>query len=426
MESFGPPPLTDRTADGLAPGRGGDRPVRGRRLAVHTHPRLLTVLRASAVSSLPPHDPSATPSRSSDAHPLDGVDLHARVAAVLQDHMDRQRAVLSEVGEPVLALLDSIGDLLAGGKRLRAAFLYWGYRAFDGPDSLALVRAASAMELFQAAALLHDDVMDNSDLRRGRPTAHRAFEAHHADAAWSGSSSNFGQAAATLAGDLCLNWCDELFAGSGLPEHHLDRARETFDLMRTQLMGGQYLDVLTSAQGWDHLTHHQRIDQCRRVIRFKSAKYSIEHPLLIGAHAVGVSAPAQQALSTYGLALGEAFQLRDDLLGVYGDPTATGKPAGDDLREGKRTVLVAVALHHAKEQDRVRITQALGNPELTLAEVDDLRASLISSGAVAEVEGMIDEGIAAAHHALDSIPEMNDRGREALRSLIDISTARSA
>ncbi len=400
--------------------------MRGRRLAVHTHPRLQTVLRARAVSSLPPQDPSAMPSGPSDAHPLDGVDLHARVAEVLQDHVGRQRAVLSEVGEPVLALLDSISDLLAGGKRLRAAFLYWGYRAFDGTDSLALVRAASAMELFQAAALLHDDVMDNSDLRRGRPTAHRAFEAHHADADWSGSSSNFGQAAATLAGDLCLNWCDELFASSGLSEQDLGRARGTFDLMRTQLMGGQYLDVLTSAQGWDHLSHHQRIDQCRRVIRFKSAKYSIEHPLLIGAHAIGASASDRQALSAYGLALGEAFQLRDDLLGVYGDPGATGKPAGDDLREGKRTVLVAMALHLASERDRVRITQALGNPDLTLAEVDHLRASLLSCGAVAEVETMIDDGIAEAHRALDSIPAMNEQGRAALRALIDISTARSA
>lgn len=362
----------------------------------------------------------------SDVHPFDDINLHARIADVLHDHLDRQRTALSDVGEQVLPLLDAIGDLLAGGKRLRAAFLYWGYRAFDGPDSLALIRAASAMELFQAAALLHDDVMDNSDLRRGRPTAHRAFEAYHADAAWSGSSSNFGQAAATLAGDLCLNWCDELFAGSGLPEQHLHRARGTFDLMRTQLMGGQYLDVLTSAQNWDHLSHDQRIDQCRRVIRFKSAKYSIEHPLLIGASAIGATTPAQRALSAYGLALGEAFQLRDDLLGVYGNPDATGKPAGDDLREGKRTVLVAMGLHHGTEHDRTRISRALGDPDLSLAEVDHIREALISSGAVARVEAMITEGITAAHRALDSVPQMSEEGRAALGTLIDISTARSS
>ncbi len=391
-----------------------------------TRSTVCTVLRASPVSSLPSHDPSAMPSGRRDVHPLDGVDLHARIAEVLQDHLDRQRAVLSEVGEPVLPLLEAISDLLAGGKRLRAAFLYWGYRAFDGPDNLALIRAASAMELFQAAALLHDDVMDNSDLRRGRPTAHRAFEAHHADAAWSGSSSDFGQAAATLAGDLCLNWCDELFAGSGLPQQHLRRARATFDLMRTQLMGGQYLDVLTSAQDWSHLSHHQRIDQCRRVIRFKSAKYSIEHPLLIGASAIGASGPTRQALSTYGLALGEAFQLRDDVLGVYGDPIATGKPAGDDLREGKRTVLIAMGLQHGSAPDRMRISDALGNPDLGVSEVDHIREVLINNGAVAAVEKMIDEGIAAAHDALDSIPEMNTEGRHALRALIEISTARSA
>ncbi|MGB3828422.1 MAG: polyprenyl synthetase family protein [Ornithinimicrobium sp.] len=393
---------------------------------MRTHRRMQTVPRASPVVSLPSPDPPATLSGHRDLHPLDAVDLRARVAEVIHEHLHDQRAILSEVGEPVLALLDAIGDLLTGGKRLRAAFLYWGYRAFDGPDTPALIRAASAMEIFQAAALLHDDVMDNSDLRRGRPTAHRAFEAHHADAAWSGSSSSFGHAAATLAGDMCLNWCDEVFANSGLPPEHLQRARGTFDLMRTQLMGGQYLDVLTSAQDWDHLSHHERIDQCRRVIRFKSAKYSIEHPLLIGASAIGASAADKRALSAYGLALGEAFQLRDDLLGVYGDPEATGKPAGDDLREGKRTILIALAMHHGSERETTTVMRALGNPDLTQEDVHRVRAALMDSGAVQHVEDMIEHSTDQAREALASVHDMTPHGEAALRALIDISTARSA
>jgi len=371
--------------------------------------------------------PSSMRSGRDLAHPLEGIDLRERVAKVLEDHLDSQRSTLVEVGEPVLALVDEIGALLAGGKRLRAAFLYWGYRAFEGPDTPALLRAACAIEIFQAAALLHDDVMDNSDLRRGRPTAHRAFAAAHRNAAWSGSSSEFGHAAATLAGDMCLNWCDEVFAGSGLPAEQLARARPVFDTMRTQLMAGQYLDVLTSAQDWNHLTHEQRIDQCRRVIRFKSAKYSIEQPLLIGAYAVGASPHALQALSTYGLALGEAFQLRDDLLGVFGNPDTTGKPAGDDLREGKRTVLIAFAVHLGNDADRATITAALGKADLSEAGVHDARQALINSGAVDHVESMIADSSNDAARALDEAPPgVSDQGRHALSALIDISTARSA
>ncbi|MGB5951682.1 MAG: polyprenyl synthetase family protein [Ornithinimicrobium sp.] len=359
-------------------------------------------------------------------HPLDSVDLRARVDHALSAHVDAQRGIVAEVGEPVLALLDAISDLLSSGKRLRAAFLYWGYRAFDGSDSSALIRAASAMEVFQAAALLHDDVMDNSDLRRGRPTAHRAFAAQHADASWSGSSQSFGQAAATLAGDMCLNWCDEMFATSGLPTSHIQRARPTFDTMRTQLMGGQYLDVLTSAKEWEDLDHEQRLEQCRRVITYKSAKYSIEHPLLIGATAIAAPAPARAALSEYGLALGEAFQLRDDVLGVFGDPSQTGKPAGDDLREGKRTVLIAAGLHRGTDVQAQQIRDLLGKADLDLNQVDALRETLQSCGAVGDVEALIDQDCERARTALAAVPEITTEGHRALSSLIEVSTSRAS
>jgi len=361
----------------------------------------------------------------STLHPLDGVELRSRIAEILDAHLRTQREILAVVGEPVLDLVDAVADLLSGGKRLRAAFLYWGYRAFGGQDSTALVRAAGAMELFQAAALLHDDVMDHSDLRRGRPTAHRAFAARHAQAQWSGSSTEFGLAAATLAGDMCLNWSDELFAGSGLPAEQLHRARPVFDTMRTQLMGGQYLDVLTSAQEWDDLPYSERLDQCMRVIRYKSAKYSIEHPVLLGASAIGAPPEALGSLSDFGLALGEAFQLRDDILGVFGDPESTGKPAGDDIREGKRTVLVATALHHGTTAQARVVTRGLGDATLDADGIAEVRESLQASGAVQHVEEMIERGRGRAARALDEIEGITPEGHRALGALIEISTSRA-
>src|SRR5690606_21481562 len=233
------------------------------------------------------------------------------------------------LGAPMGPLVDAVAELLSGGKRLRAAFFYWGWRGFGHEPSLddAAIRAASSMEVFQAAALLHDDVMDNSDLRRGRPTAHRAFAADHLRQGWNGDPARFGHAAAILAGDLCLNWTDELFTGSGLPAEALLRARPEFDRMRTQPMGGQFLHMLEGARGWADLPYAERVDRSRTVIRYKSAKYSVEQPLLIGARAAGAPEAALASLSRYGTALGEAFQLRDDVLGVYGDPDQTGKPA---------------------------------------------------------------------------------------------------
>jgi geranylgeranyl diphosphate synthase type I len=354
------------------------------------------------------------------------IDLRARVQAAVDAEISSQSRVLFEIGEDLTSLVAAIEALLQGGKRLRAAFLYWGYRAGGGPDNEAVVRAATSMEFFQAAALLHDDVMDDSDTRRGRPAAHRRLADEHAAAGWTGNGDRFGVAGAILAGNLCLTWSDELFATSGLSVDELTRARPVFDRMRTQLMGGQFLDVLESARGWDEQTTDQRVTSARRVIRYKSAKYSIEHPLLIGAAAAEVSAPDREALSTYGLDLGEAFQLRDDLLGVFGDPGQTGKPAGDDLREGKRTVLVALALDHAGPSVVTLFEKLLGLPDLDKPGVEELREAITASGAVDRVEQMILKLGASARAALHSTTALTEEGRAALDALIDVSTARSA
>ncbi|MGH8969854.1 MAG: polyprenyl synthetase family protein, partial [Actinomycetes bacterium] len=267
------------------------------------------------------------------SHPLDAEDLRVRVHKTLGDFLSRQAGVLEAVSEDVAPLAEAIADLLSGGKRLRPAFCYWGWRGAGGRDGPGIVAVAAALELFQAAALLHDDVMDGSDTRRGRPAAHRRLGALHRGSGWLGSSADFGVAGAILAGDLCLSWCDELYMSSGLSSTQLAAGRPVFDRMRTELMAGQYLDMLEQVQA------ATTVERARHVIRYKSANYTVAQPLLLGGSLAGASPSLLATYSAYGLPLGEAFQLRDDVLGVFGDPDETGKPAGDDLREGKRTVL---------------------------------------------------------------------------------------
>jgi len=204
------------------------------------------------------------------ANSLDTSDLRARVQSTVDAEISSQSRVLSEIGDDLTSLVAAIGDLLQGGKRLRATFLYWGYRACGGPDNEAVIRAATAMEFFQAAALLHDDVMDDSDTRRGMPAAHRRLADEHAAAGWTGSGDRFGVAGAILAGNLCLTWTDELFATSGLTVAELTRARPIFDRMRSQLMGGQFLDVLESVRGWDELDTGERIARTASSTPFSS------------------------------------------------------------------------------------------------------------------------------------------------------------
>ncbi|KGN40068.1 polyprenyl synthetase family protein [Knoellia aerolata] len=358
--------------------------------------------------------------------PLDEADLRARVQACIDAELRHQSGVLDEIGPDVTDLLDRIGSLLAGGKRLRAAFLYWGHRAAGRPDSEALVRLATAMEFFQAAALIHDDVMDDSDTRRGMPAAHRALAAAHTERGWGGDDERFGLAGAILAGNLCLSWTDELVATSGLPVEDVARGREVFDRMRTQLMAGQFLDVVDSVRPWDGLPAQERVARAQRVIRYKSAKYTVEHPLLIGAASGGLAGDDLAHLSSYGLDLGHAFQLRDDLLGVFGDPESTGKPAGDDLREGKRTVLIAHTLSGTDDAGRELLRSHLGRADLDTTAVDALRAVITDSGAVDAVEDEITALATRARTSLAAATGVSPDARPVLDALIDVSTARTA
>lgn len=355
-----------------------------------------------------------------DSHPHDVTmgDLRAAVQETIDRFVADQSKLLAEVSDDLIPLVDAVTDLLRGGKRLRPAFCYWGFRGAGGQHSDEAVRAAAALEFLQACALIHDDVMDGSDTRRGLPAAHRRFATLHRGSGWLGSPENFGVGAAILLGDLCLSWADELLLVSGMPQDALDRAKPVYDVMRTELMGGQYLDLLEQAMGGGS------VDRAMRVVRYKSAKYTIERPLHIGAALAGADQATFDAYSGYGLPLGEAFQLRDDVLGVFGDPSETGKPAGDDLREGKRTVLIAVALENADPEQASIIRAHLGDPALDSAGVERLRQIITDTGALEQAEQSISRLTEQALASLSEI-EMPAPSREVLEALAIAATSRS-
>jgi geranylgeranyl diphosphate synthase type I len=271
--------------------------------------------------------------------------------------------------------------------------------------------------MLQACAMVHDDVMDDSDMRRGQPAAHRRFATMHRGAEWLGDSGRFGDGAAILLGDLCLSWADEMLYRSGFDAAALARAKPVYDVMRTELMAGQYLDLLEQARAGASAA------RVLQVVRYKSAKYTIERPLHLGAALAGADAQFAAALSAYGLPLGEAFQLRDDVLGVFGDPAETGKPAGDDLREGKRTLLVASALDRATPAQAAHLREGLGDPHLSASAVQELRAIIVDTGALAEVEAVIAARTEQALAAVDAAGLAPDAGA-ALRELAIAATAR--
>jgi geranylgeranyl diphosphate synthase type I len=353
-------------------------------------------------------------------HPVDQAGLRARIQHALTGFLAEQRAHMASIDNDLNPLADSVeAFVLGGGKRLRPAFAYWGYRGTGAPDSDELIAAVATLELVQASALIHDDLMDGSDTRRGEPSVHRRFQSLHATNQWHGRGEQFGEAVAVLLGDLCLVWSDELLRRSGFDPLAVNRARATFDLMRTEVTLGQYLDVLAQA------TAETSVSRASLIARYKSAKYTVEHPLLFGAALAGASPELSRAYSAFGLPVGEAFQLRDDVLGVFGDPATTGKPAGDDLREGKRTFLIAAAFQGAAtEADRDLLAKSLGDPGLDAADVARLREVIVRSGALSRAEERIEELTCAALSALDSA-EVAPEAASVLRELAGAAVYRS-
>ncbi len=307
-------------------------------------------------------------------------------------------AIDSELAPVAKALSDFVTD---GGKRFRPIFAYLGYLGPGSTPNQNFLKACAALELVHVCALIHDDVMDGSDSRRNKPALHKHFEELHKKNSYKGEPSKFGVAAAILLGDLALSWSDQMISESGISTLDASRAAPIFHEMRAELMAGQYLDVLEgSIAKFD-------LERSRKIARYKSGKYSIERPLQFGASLAGESKELHKVFSNYGLPLGEAFQLRDDILGVFGDSAITGKPSGDDIREGKRTVLMALTASRLSAADHSTLTAALGNPNLDSSQVAQIQQLVKDSGALDECEALIEQLLNEAlnslkHPALDA------------------------
>lgn len=299
---------------------------------------------------------------------------------------------LGPTQEPADALVTAARDAIAGGKRLRGLWVMLGYalatgRAWgDCDDSIA--RLAGAAELYQASALAHDDLIDHAQTRRGRPTAHVVFAQMHRDQGWTGDAGEFGTAGALLVGDFLLSAAD--FTATRVANPAVLRQ---LTLMHAEVALGQYLDIVNEQPALDHFD----LDVIMEVIRRKSARYSVAHPTVLGLLAGGradMVEAVQRVIEPWGI----AFQLRDDELGVFGDPQTTGKPAGGDLIEGKRTALLALTWEHASAEQRHAIATLIGSPD-----------------GVIDLQGIIEQVGRQPHEQL--IDTVTQQGRDALAAL---------
>jgi geranylgeranyl diphosphate synthase type I len=315
-----------------------------------------------------------------------------RVDRVLHELLRHEIERWGALDPDIVAPLESLSRLvLGGGKRLRPAFCYWGFVGADGDgDDPLIVEAGAAFELLQAFALVHDDVMDGSATRRGARAAHLVFSDQHDVEAWRGDPRRFGEGVAILIGDLSHVYADRFMARMN-PD-----VMAIWNELRVELNVGQYLDVLGTARGDTDLV------RARRIARYKSGKYTIERPLHVGAALAGRTDLCGH-LSPYGDPLGEAFQLRDDLLGAFGDADRTGKPVGDDLREGKPTPLLAIATQRATHE-QAALLALVGSPDLDPSEIAAIQQVLIDTGAVLEIESTIDQLTHDADRAIEAAP----------------------
>lgn len=356
--------------------------------------------------------------------------VHNAVSARLDRFLTARGSQSLEYGPDAGVLFESAAAALQGGKRLRARFCHAGWRsvarysARDAAETDALWDLCAALEIFQSAALVHDDLIDNSDTRRGNPSAHRALQQKHRSLAWSGDAESFGRAAAILLGDLLVAWSDDLLEESLTDHAQAPEVRTEYARMRRDVTTGQFLDIAEES-AWLVSPLSEHADRALRVVSLKSARYSIEQPLLLGALLAGANESQQDALRRFGHPIGMAFQLRDDLLGVFGDQSLTGKPTGDDLREGKRTVLIAYTRERLDASARRVLDELLGDPSLTEDQVSALQATIAESGALARVETLIASYAHEADRALSGA-RLDNAAVGDLRDLARAATVRTA
>ncbi len=339
-----------------------------------------------------------------------------------------QRGNAAALGREAQLFTDAAAATTVGGKRLRGRFCIAGWRAVEeasapaGAAPESVIAAAAALEIFQAAALVHDDLIDNSDTRRGRPAAHRALEAAHRAAGWAGDAEGFGRSGAILLGDLLVAWSDDLFedALSGMSTGRAGDARLEYATMRREVTIGQFLDIAEES-AFTTEPDDQHAARALRVASLKSARYSVQQPLAIGGALAGADAAQLTSLAAFGHPLGMAFQLRDDVLGVFGDEKQTGKPSGDDLREGKRTVLVAYAREALDASARHTVDRLLGDPTLDASQISFLQQTILDTGALDRTEALIAEyatqaerSLSEARLGLAAVEQLRDLARAAI------------
>ena len=315
------------------------------------------------------------------------VELTGAVTDRLRRYLHDRRTETAYIGTDYGVLITALQDfVINGGKRLRPAFAYWGWRAVaTGEPDPEVLLLFSALELLHACALVHDDVIDGSSTRRGRPTAHIHFAAMHRDRNWRGSADRFGISAAILLGDVALAWADDIVFRADIPPEAQRRVRRVWADIRTEVLGGQYLDIVAEASAAESIASAMNVDT------FKTACYTVTRPLQLGVAAAADRPDVQAAFDRFGTDLGVAFQLRDDVLGVFGDPAVTGKPSGDDLRSGKRTALLAEAVALADKSDPLaaNVLRSSIGAQLTDAQVRELSDVIESVGALAAAEQRI-------------------------------------
>ena len=313
------------------------------------------------------------------------LSIRVEIDGALKKFVDNEIVQLINIGSeltPVGQVLSKF--ILESGKRLRPIFACVGYLGSGKTLTPEIVHAAASLELIHVCALIHDDLMDGSDTRRGAPSIHREFESLHRNEGRAGNPQQYGAAAAILLGDLALVWSAKMLHTSGVSREILFSALPIYDELRIELMAGQFLDVD------EQTAHTSSIERSRKIARYKSGKYTIERPLHFGA-TMAQSENLFSKYTSYGIPLGEAFQLRDDILGVFGESSITGKPTGDDLLEGKRTALIAKAFELGSASTAMSLTTVLGNRKASEESVSKAKQIIIDTGAKSFIEELIED-----------------------------------
>jgi geranylgeranyl diphosphate synthase type I len=336
-----------------------------------------------------------------------------RLDAELSEWLQAKRGAVARDAPDAVDLVDALTALVrAGGKRLRPALVFHAFRGCGGGDPAPAMSVAVAVEFLHSYLLIHDDIMDHADVRRGLPAAHVRFAALHREHGWRGEAADYGRAVAILIGDLSHAYALESFSRALSTASHSDELRRVFFAMSEEVIAGQHLEMRVAV----HRIAGER--ELARVLRLKSGAYSVERPVELGAVLAGADGALRSTLTRYGAAVGEAFQLQDDILGVFGDLETVGKPVGSDLSEGKFTFLIYHALRRATSEDARVVEQCLGKPDPTADEVAAVREIIRGCGALQQVREMIEQRLTTARQALGEI-ELSPEGRSFLDGLIE-------